>query len=242
VESAGIELRMHRTAVAPLVAEGAAKEARLDQFTQSELIRALKRRGFLVVERAQLAAALDQAVIGQVLNEENAPQIGRALGAQSMIVGGVAEGGAVFLLNARVVSVETGAVLGAASAQLPRDDVVAMAAVETRTPLEAGVRSIVAPGWGQSYNGEGVKALVFGITTYSALATTLGLGVGALVAENHYNDVAFFEKLPPEERGAAASDARATADAFRLSTAVAGAVTATVWSLGIADAFISSPQ
>lgn len=242
VEATGVEVRTHRTAVAQLKAEGAAAEARLDRFVQAELLRALRRRGFLVVERAELAAAADQLALGQVLDEQGAPQIGKMLGAQSLVVGTVAEAGAVFLVTVRVVSTETGAVLGAASAQLPRDDVVTMASVETRTPLEAALRSVVAPGWGQAYNGQGAKAFAFGAAGYGALATTAGLWIGGAAAQAHYNDVAFFEKLPAEERGPAVLEARALADGLYLSAAVAGGVTATVWAIGIADAFLGAPQ
>lgn len=242
VEGTGVEVRTHRTAVAQLKAEGAAVEARLDRFVQAELLRALRRRGFLVVERAELAAAADQLALGQVLDEQGAPQVGKMLGAQSLVVGTVAEAGAVFLVSVRVVSTETGAVLGAASARLPREDVVTLAAVETRTPLEAGLRSVVAPGWGQAYNGDGLKALAFGVAGYGALATTLGLWIGGAAAQAHYNDVAFFEKLPPEQRGPATLEARVLADSLYLSAVVAGGVTATVWALGVADAFLGAPE
>src|SRR5688500_14263660 len=69
VESQGREVRTHRTAVAVLGAQGAAKGSHLDTHLQAELVRGLARRGFLVVERRQLAAALDQMALGQVLDE-----------------------------------------------------------------------------------------------------------------------------------------------------------------------------
>lgn len=240
VESNGDDVRTQRIAVSPLHADGAAKESRLDQFVQSELIRALARRGFLVVERAQLAAAIDQLALGQVLDEQGAPQAGKVLGAQHIVIGRVTDGGTQFLVSARVVSSESGQIVGAASASFPRDDVVAMAAVETRTPLEAAVRSAVAPGWGQAYNGQGEKALVFGIAGYGGAAVTGALAVSGLVAQSRYNDVAAFEKLAPDQRAQAVVAARNTADALYLSTAIAGAVTVAVWSLGVADAFLSA--
>jgi TolB-like protein len=240
VEEQGVDVHTHRIAVSRLNAQGAALESRLDVFVQSELIRALRRRGFLVVERDQLAAATDQLALGQVLEESGAPQVGKMLGAQSLVVGNVAEAGATFLVTVRVVSSETGAVLGAASAPMPRDDVVTMADVETRTPVEAAMRSAVAPGWGQAYNGQGVKSVVFGVVTYASLAATLGLGVGAIAAEYHYNDVGAFKDLPVDERGPAVEDARYLVNVLRLSTAVAGAVTVTAWTIGIADALLES--
>jgi TolB-like protein len=242
VESAGDDVRQHRVAVSALRAEGAAAASRLDRFLQAELLRGLRRRGFLVVERAELDAATDQLALGQVLEEGGAPQIGKMLGAQSLVVGAVAEAGASFLVSLRVVSAVDGAVLGGARAALPRDDVVSLAAVETRTSLEAALRSVIAPGWGQAYNGQGAKAVAFGVGAYGGLLATAGLGAGGLLAQARYNDVSFFEKLPAEERGAAVLEARQTADALYIATAVMGGVTATVWALGVVDAFLDGPQ
>jgi TolB-like protein len=245
VESGGEDIHLHRIAVSPLAAEGAAKESRLDQFLQSELIRSLKRRGFLVVERAQLSAALNQLALGQVLDEKNAPQAGKALGAQSLVVGSVNDAGTAFAVAVRVVNADSGKVVGGAAASLPRDDVVSMAQVETRTPLESMLRSVVAPGWGQSYNGDDVKALAFGVAGYGALAATAGIGVGDVAVRAHYADIPYFTKLAQDKGAAAASqevlDTRHTYEGLDVAVAVAGAATAVVWTLNIVDALISAP-
>ena len=242
VEAAGDDVHTHRIAVTPLAAEGAAKEARLDRFTQSELLRALKRRGFLVVEREQLAQAMDQLALGQELEEKSAPALGKALGAQSLVVGRVADAGTSFVVNVRLLSAEDGKVVGAAEASLPRQDVVGMADVETRTPLEAAVRSAVAPGWGQAYNGQGLKALAFGVGGYAGIATTAALGVGGLAVQAHYNDVPYFERLPPAQASKEAVDARNTFTALYASTAIAGGVTVAIWGAGVVDAIVSAPK
>jgi TolB-like protein len=241
VEATGESVRVHRTAVAPLGADEDARAARLDRYVESELVRALSRRGFLVVERADLDAALAQQALGQVLDEQNAPQVGQALGAQSLVLGTLAATGTVFTMNVRVVSASTGAVLGAGSASLPRDAVVALADVETRTPFEAAVRSAIAPGWGQVYNRQGEKAVVFAVGGYSALLATAGLGIGGALTHARYGDPAAFDELPPAERSRAATETKALGDSLYLSAIVAGAVTASVWSLGIVDAILDSP-
>lgn len=241
IENTGQELRFHRTAITPLRSDEEARAGRLDRYLESELVTALKRRGFLVVERAQLAAALEQQALGQLLDEQSAPRVGQALGAHSLVVGSVVATGAVFSVSLRVLSTESGAVLGTGSAQLPRAGVVDLTAVETRTPLEAALRSAVAPGWGQAYNQDDGKAVLFALAGYGGLLASAGLGVAGVVAHAHYNDVAFFAKLPAGERAAAASDAKAVADALYLSALIAGGATATVWSLGVVDAIVDSP-
>ena len=243
VESKGVDVRTHRIAVSQLRAEGAAAEGRLDRFVQSELIRGLRARGFLVVEREQLAAAVDQAALGQVLEDASAPQVGKLLGAQSIVVGAVSDSGATFLVSLRVVDVESGSVVGGARASLPREDVVSRAAVETRTPMEAAIRSAVAPGWGQAYNGDGVKALAFGIGSYGALATTVGLGVAAGVTSAAYDNVRPIPgELSPEEAGQQARQLFELRSGLLVATAVAGGVTAAVWGGGIVDALLGAPN
>ena len=110
VEARGVDVRQHRLAVTPANAAGAAKEARLDRFVQTELSAALRRRGFLVVERAQIAATLDQLAV-QELGSERVAEVGKMLGAQSLVLSGVTDAGASFILTSRAVAVDSGDVL-----------------------------------------------------------------------------------------------------------------------------------
>ncbi len=241
VESAGAVVRQHRVAVLPLqAAPGAATEARLDRFLQVALSEALRRRGFMVVERARLAAALDQMALGAVLSEDRVPDLGKMLAAQSLLLGSVAEAGTSFVVSARLVSVEGGQLLGAARSLVQRANVVGLAAVETRSAGEAAMLSAVAPGWGQSYNGQNGKALLLGLPVWTSALTTLGLGVGAGLSLNAY------ARFQPEP-GTAAEDASAQALALRsqtnallLGTGIAGAATLTLWLINVVDAALSA--
>lgn len=242
VESHGVDVRTHRLAVGLPRADGATADLRLDRFVQSELSRALAERGFLVVERAELAAALQQAALAAVLDDASGPKVGKLLGADSVLVGAVSDAGPVFLVDVRLVGVERGVVLGAGSARLPRDGVVARADVETRTPLEAAARSLVAPGWGQAYNGDGAKALAFGVGGYGGLFATAALAVGAIATSAAYDGV---RPGPGLDADAAAERARALfgwRSALWIATAVTGGVTATVWGGGVVDALASAPR
>jgi TolB-like protein len=243
LESRGVVLGAHRVGVPPLsAAPGAATESRLDVFVQSELVRALGRRGLLVVERARIDAAIDQAALGQELGEQGAPQVGKLAGADSIVIGQVADAGDVFVVNARVVDVTSGQVIGAASARLPREDVVVRADVETRTPSEAAFRSAVAPGWGQAYNGEPVKSVAFAVGTYGGALSTLGLAIGGAVAWRSYQDLKPGEGLTADEVTLQAPARRQLANTLLLSSSVAAGITLVLWGAGIVDAWVSSPS
>lgn len=242
VEARGAALRTHRLAVAAPRVTGAAQATRVDRFLQAELSARLRERGFLMVERARLAAALDQVALAQALDETEGVKVGRMLGADSVVVGAVDEAGADFLLTVRVVDVESGEVIGAGSAALPREGVVTRADVETRTPLEAGARSLVVPGWGQAYKGEATKALLLGAGTLGAAAVTAALGVATVMTSLAYDAVAPGPSLPPAAASAQARELYERRSALLLSTAVAGGVTAMLWGGGVADALASSPH
>jgi hypothetical protein len=242
VEATGVAARSHRIGVPPVVVDGVAREARLDRFLQGELTRALQARGFLVVERAALQAGMDQLALQELSGTEGVAELGALLGAQSLLLAQAAEAGDHFVVTARVVAVDNARVLGAVSASVPREGVVSLAAVETRTPAEAALRSAVAPGWGQAYNGEGVKAVLFGVTTYGALLGTVGLGAGALASWSAYEAVGTGGGVSATEAQQQAVALRQQTNALLTTTAVAGGLTAAAWSLGIADALLSAPR
>jgi TolB-like protein len=243
VEATGTPVRNHRIGVPPLSAAGAAKEARLDRFLQGELSDALRARGFLVVERAELSRAMDQLSLQELTGTERVAELGALLGAQSLVLATVADAGDRFIVNARVVGIETAAVLGAAKAAIERDGVVSIAAVETRTPAEAALRSAVAPGWGQAYNGESMKAVLFGASTYASFLGTLAFAGAAAWSWQSYGNVRAGEDgLTAEAASKTAAGLREQANVLFTATAVVGGLTATLWSAGIADALVSSPD
>ena len=99
----------------------------------------------------------------------------------------------------------------------------------------------MAPGWGQAFNGEGVKAVIFGVSTCTGLATTLGPGVGAGVSWNAYNGVTTSDGTSPADAGNNAENLRNQTNGLLTATAVDGALTASVWSLNVVDALLSAP-
>lgn len=235
------DVRYQRVAIAPLEPQGeAVSESRVDRFVQAELGDGLRRRGYLVVERARLASAMEQLALGAQLGEDNAPEVGKMLDAQAIVLGSVSEAGDAFVLSLRAVGTEGGAVLGAADAQLPREGVITLAsnAVETRTAAEAFFRSAVAPGWGQFYNRQSVKGAAFGLVTYGAALTTIGLGVGSAVVAGLYDSYVPPDGLPAQEAGKQAKDLRTQANVLLATTAISGGVTALLWGAGALDALL----
>lgn len=235
------DVRYQRVAVAPLEAQGeAVSSSRVDRFVQAQLGDGLRRRGYLVVERTQLAGAMEQLALGAQLGEASAPELGQMLDAQALVLGSVSEAGDAFVLSLRAVSTEGGAVLGAADAQLPREGVITLAsdAVETRTAAEAFFRSAVAPGWGQFYNRQSVKGVAFGAATYGAALGTIGLGIGAGLMAKAYTDYTKPDGTSPLEAGQQAKQLRTQANVLFTTTAIAGGVTALLWGAGAVDALL----
>jgi hypothetical protein len=237
VEGAGIDIAAWQVAVPAATATGGALTAHLDRHVAAELSLALRERGFLVVERRQIAAAMNQLALAQLTSTEDAGALGKVLGAQGLVLAQVAEDGASFQMTARLVGVETGAVLGASAATVAREGVVGLSSVETRTPIDSGLRSLAVPGWGQVENGEVGKAVFFGVGSYGALATTAALGVASVVTVNAYNNVSTSKTVSAAEATAQAVALRQQANTLLTATAIAGGVTAVVWAFNVVDAF-----
>ncbi|MEW5906737.1 MAG: ankyrin repeat domain-containing protein [Elusimicrobiota bacterium] len=91
-----------------------------ERFT-TELIRLKKLK---VVERDQIERVLSELKLQNAgaIDPESARRIGRMLGADLLVIGGMVElPGAVLELNVRLAEVESGQAVGAASGRVPRD-------------------------------------------------------------------------------------------------------------------------
>ncbi len=237
VEGKGLEIAAWQVAVPKATSTGAAQTAKLDRQVAAEMTRALRDRGFLVVERRQIDAAMGQLALAQLSSTDDAGALGKVLGAQGLVLVQVAEAGTSFEVTARLVGVETATVLTATSATIARDGVVGLNDVETRTPLESGLRSLVVPGWGQVENGQAAKGVLYAAGSYGALATTAGLGVATLLTRRAYDAVKANDDLSAADAGPKAVALREQANTLLVATAVAGGVTVVVWAFNVADAF-----
>lgn len=201
-----------------------------------------------LVERSQVGKLMDEMALQQsgAVDDAQALQLGKLAGARGLIVGRVADAGEEFIVSARAVDGETGAVLAAEDVKLPKAELVAFSAnaVVLRSRSGAMFRSVVVPGWGQTYNDETVKGVLFGATTGGlALATAVVGGLGlytgfvAYPAAGEVDDAG--QKLLPEDRPAYVEGLRLRANAELTAAAVLAGVTATVWAVNVADAYLS---
>ncbi|MCA9556063.1 MAG: hypothetical protein KC933_38920, partial [Myxococcales bacterium] len=84
--------------------------------------------GLTLVERQRLGALMDELKLGEgkFLDARTAQKLGKGLGARYVVTGSYSVVGPKFLLDARVVEVETGRILQAASSHGTVDDFVAV--------------------------------------------------------------------------------------------------------------------
>ena len=199
-----------------------------------------------LVERAQLATVMNELALQQsgAVPDEQALQVGKTAGARALVVGRITDAGEFFTVSARALDAVSGSVLAAEEAQLPKAELVAFSAdaVVLRSRSGAMFRSVVVPGWGQSYNGEPVQAAVVGgIVGGLAVGTIATAGIGWYFEHQVYDAVGgrSTEKLSAAEKTAAAVDARAQANRFHTTAAVLGGATVVAWAANVIEAYVS---
>ena len=225
---------IHRVAIMPFEAlDEDSKSLQLGPLS-AELLRtrAAKHPQLLQVERSRLddiAGELQRAERGD-LSTDTAASVGKLLGATEVIVGTVAAAGAEFVLTARAVDAETGQVVAAAEQSLPRADTITLSEdlIDTKSRWGAMARSGVLPGWGQVYNGDTVRGVVYGGLFALAAAGAITSTVLGAQAEDEYN------KNRPDT-----VDERSVAnDHYNRANYLLIAVGA-IWAINLADAYIS---
>ena len=143
-------------------------------------------------------------------------------------------------MSARVIDVETGAVLASTDARLPGVELTAFSAdaVVLRSRSGAMFRSAVLPGWGQSYNGDDAKAFVLGGLTLGAAASTVVVGGFGLYNALYLYPIADRD-VPLENKSATVLAVREAADAQLLAAGVLAGVAAVGWAITVTDAWVS---
>ena len=116
-----------------------------------------KYEAFTLVERMHLEKVLDEQALALsgLIDSETSVQIGNLLGAQAIISGSVIEAGEFFIVNARMVDVESGNVVLTESIEILQADLIALSSkfvVTKKYAMDAAYRSFILPGWGQFYN------------------------------------------------------------------------------------------
>jgi len=140
----------------------------------------MKNKDLIVIENEQVAklvGEIEKSMTGLV-DEQYAKVAGRMVAADLFLLGSVTELGNDFIVSCRLAEVETSRVLVSKQISIPKAYLVPVAEaarLEPKAPLNAGIYSLIVPGWGQFYNGRNVKgaALLSGaVVALGTLVTT----------------------------------------------------------------------
>lgn len=210
-----------------------------------------------LTERSQLDQVLQEQALAElgVTDPQKAAEVGGIAGARAVVVGEIADVGGSFKVTARVVDTTTAQVVGAVEADLPKEELIALSADAVVLKSKAGAffRSLVAPGWGQVYNQEPVKAGFVGGGVAALAGTTLvagalGLSSFLLYSGGHPDTNDFYpwlfldfsgQKSTREVREQRLNALYLTANAGLWTAIGLGGVTAVAWGLGAVEAYAS---
>ena len=119
-----------------------------------------------LIERSQVGRVAEEYAMqwSGLAEEKVAQDAGALLGADYLVVGEVTAAGPIYRVSARVVRVRDGRVMTGSGVDLAASDLVALSAESVVLKSKSGAffRSLLIPGWGQSYNLEPTKAWIFG--------------------------------------------------------------------------------
>jgi TolB-like protein len=200
-----------------------------------------------LVERSHLNQVMGELTLQQsgAIDDKQAVELGKLAGARALVVGRVADVGTEFVVMARAIDAEGGTVLAAEEIKLPKAELVAFSAkaVVLRSRSGAAFRSVVLPGWGQSYNDQAVKGAIFGATAGGLVLATAALGghalYGAFVEYPSAGRVGASSKLSAEEKLAYVESVRVRSNTEAYAAQIVGGAAVGVWLLNIADAYLS---
>jgi TolB-like protein len=223
-----------RVAVLPFkTIEAKAKEKGLGKVSSVLLMSRLARSDkILQVERARLNNVLDEIKKSErgEMSQAAGISVGKLVGASNVVLGSVAATGSDYLLTARVVDTATGRIVTAADQIFPQAGMVAISEemVEVKSRFGAAMRSMVVPGWGQVYNGDLGRGLVYGATFFGLAAGAITSTILGSKAENEYND-----------------NTRSTVDQREVANGHYDRVNyfliglGTIWAVAVSDAYIT---
>lgn len=191
-----------------------------------------QRDSFVVVERERLDQVMREHRLADlgVVDDATAADVGKVLGAQSLISGTVGEAGPKYEITVKQVDVASGRVLAAGHVGVNRAGLIALSseAVVTRSKVGALFRSALLPGWGQSYNDDTLKAVLFAGAGLATAGGGAGFWAWSLDPKRRY------------ERGrpAGVKYRDVANDRIRIANALLIAY-GVVWAVNMVDAYVS---
>jgi TolB-like protein len=218
-----------------------AQKRRLGTIVTAEVATNLRRdHGLFLVERARLTDVLSELKLQEMtaMDSAQASRIGQMADAQALVLGSVAESGDRYLVTARIVATGTGEALAAESVSVPEAGMTAIAsdAVVLRSRGDAAMRSLLFPGFGQSYNRQPIKAIAFAGTEIALLGAALGYHLAGQSAWNDYRKVGPSSGASPSAEASRLYDLAQSRYSTRNWLLVGGAA---VWAAGVVDAYVS---
>lgn len=212
-----------------------AKKNGMGTLVSAELTTRMRRdHQMIVVERSRLDQVLKEFEVGQMglIDEKNAPKLGKMVEAEAIVIGSVADAGEAVNVYARVIDTVTGVTLVADSASLRAANMITLAsdAVVLRSKSGAVFRSLLIPGWGQMYNRQDIKGYtILGIV--GALAGgSIAMQILNVMATNDYNKAgagANFDSLAQK------------AENFAIARNIMLGTLGAVWIYNIIDAYVN---
>lgn len=168
-----------------------AKKKEIGTLVMGELMLNLSKfNNIELIEREKLAKVLDEMKLVQLgfADEKTAAQVGKMLQAQVVIVGEVAEAGDKFVINARIVDVESAKVLYQEGFNSPIEGMIALSSesLVLKSKIDATYRSLILPGWGQFYNGDKIKGVVFSVVEVGLFGTAVWMHLLGAGKEDDY--------------------------------------------------------
>jgi len=187
-----------------------------------------------VIERRNINRIMEEIALGQtgLVNEATAVEAGNIVGAEVIVTGSVSRVCNIFYVTARAVDVKTAEVVAGDSIRLPDELLISVAAQYYdlhRYPMNAVLRSMIFPGWGQLFNNEPGKAYLTMGAEAALLATALTFHIQA---DNKYDEY--------HENREGDVDARGDADDYLAMRNVTLGIAAGVWAYAMIDAYLQT--
>lgn len=196
-----------------------------------------------LVERAKLSEVIKEIELGQAgaINPDQAAEYGSILGVRALIVGKIVNSGQSFKITARIMDAETGRVLGTEDASVPKEELIAVSkrAVVLRTKTGAMFRSAVAPGWGQLYNDEPVKAAVAGTAVGIGVVSTIAAAAVSLTYVALLLTWSRDDTTTNKEHEDAFPAMKSVQQTTGIAAGILGGLTVAIWAGVVADAYLS---
>ena len=148
------------------------------------------KKACILVDRSSFQTTCAEIALSQsgIIADSAALSAGRIMSARYILTGTIAPAFGKMRISAKIVEVETSALIASASVTLPQGDLSAFAKLaygEQKNPTSTIFRSLLVPGWGQFYAdrpGHGSVAL-------EVCAAGLGGTIATIVAQaNEYQD------------------------------------------------------